>query len=97
MSDDWKTYRAKVAALTRSRPADDPELVEAQAQLRYLRAEEVIRKIVDAAPPLTREQRWKLSVLMKPPSEFRQLPDLSKYTGSTSQVIEGVLHNVATS
>ena len=62
----WTTDRARVAALSRSRAADDPDLAEARRDLRVARTEDYIRKVVKAAPPLTDEQRRRLSVLLNP-------------------------------
>jgi hypothetical protein len=53
-----------VAALKRHRPADDPEITAAVGDFAAARLEEHIRKVVDKSPPLTPEQRQKLSVLL---------------------------------
>lgn len=57
--------RARVAALSRSRSTDDPELIEARRNLKAGRLEDYIRRAVDAAPPLSDEQRDKLSLLLR--------------------------------
>jgi hypothetical protein len=62
----WTQDRARVAALSRSRTADDPDLLDARRDLRAARAEDYIRALVDAAPPLTDEQKRRLSVLLHP-------------------------------
>ncbi len=62
----WTQDRARVAALSRSRPADDPDLLDARRNLRAAKAEEYIKKLVDAAPPLTDEQTARLAVLLAP-------------------------------
>jgi hypothetical protein len=61
----WTHERARVASLTRSRAADDPELVAARQNLRTERAADYIRETVDAAPPLTTEQRDQLALLLR--------------------------------
>lgn len=61
----WTTERARVASLSRSRTTDDPDLVTARRDLRAARAEDYIRKLVDAAPPLSEEQRDRLAVLLR--------------------------------
>jgi hypothetical protein len=61
----WTHERARVASLTRSRAADDPELVAARQNLRTERAADYIRETVDAAPPLTTEQRDRLALLLR--------------------------------
>jgi hypothetical protein len=56
----------------RKRKPDDPEAAARVDQLRVAyrasRAEEIIRELVDGAPPLTAEQRERLSVLLNPPA-----------------------------
>ncbi len=61
----WTHERARVASLSRSRTPDDPELIDARQKLRVERAADYIRKTVDAAPPLTPEQRTRLALLLK--------------------------------
>jgi hypothetical protein len=61
----WTIERARVASLTRSRTPDDPELIEARRNMRAARLEDVIRRTVAAAPPLTPEQRDRLAVLLR--------------------------------
>jgi hypothetical protein len=60
----WTQDRARVAALSRSRTPDDPDLADARRALRAARAEDYIRTLVDAAPPLTDDQKRRLSVLL---------------------------------
>lgn len=57
--------RARIASLSRSRQSDDPELLNARRNLRAARLEDYIRRTVDAAPPLTAEQRAQLAVLLR--------------------------------
>jgi hypothetical protein len=61
--------RARVAALDRDRTADDSQLLtacRAVAEARRMKElEEHIRRVVDAAPPLTAEQRDKLALLLR--------------------------------
>jgi hypothetical protein len=49
-------YRAVVGSLTRSRPPTDPDLIEAQRNLRALMLERRVREALAADPPLTTEQ-----------------------------------------
>jgi hypothetical protein len=58
-------YRAKIASLTRSRQPDDPDLVAARQNLKALRLEEHVRKVVAEAPPLTDEQRERITALLR--------------------------------
>ncbi|TFV67720.1 hypothetical protein E4P40_24005 [Blastococcus sp. CT_GayMR20] len=61
----WTQERARVASLTRSRPADDPDLVGARRNLAAARLEEHIRQVVAVAPPFTLEQRDRLATLLR--------------------------------
>lgn len=60
----WTHHRAQVASLSRSRTPDDPDLVEARRNMRAERLADYIKRTVDAAPPLTPEQRARLSLLL---------------------------------
>ena len=62
----WTTERARVASLTRSRTPDDPDLIAARRNLRTERLADYIKRTVDAAPPLTAEQRDRLALLLRP-------------------------------
>lgn len=62
---DWKHHRAKIAALSRVRPADDPELIASRQQLKASKLEAHIRAAVDTAPPLTDEQADRLAALIR--------------------------------
>lgn len=64
----WTRERARVAALSRSRSSDDPELVDAHRNLRAERLADYITRTVDKAPPLSSEQRNKLAALLLAPS-----------------------------
>lgn len=61
----WTAERARVASLSRSRTADDPQLIAARRNLRAERLADHIRRVVDEAPPLTDEQRDKLATLLR--------------------------------
>jgi hypothetical protein len=65
VSQTTRHYRGRVAALTRSRAGNDPELVDAKLKLRETRLAEYIQQTVDEAPPLTEEQRTRLSLLLR--------------------------------
>lgn len=71
ISPEAAHYRARVAGLKRAirageRPAECPELVDAQRDLRTAKTAAYIRKIVDAAPPLTDQQRTELAEILRP-------------------------------
>jgi len=58
-------HRARVGALSRDRDANDPELIAERQALTTERLADAIRKAVDAAPPLTPEQRDRLALLLR--------------------------------
>jgi hypothetical protein len=59
--------RARVAALTRHREPDDPDLDEARRDLAAERLTEAVRRAVATAPPLSAEQIEKLRGLLPYP------------------------------
>lgn len=59
--------RARLNALQRHRPADDPVIETARAQLREAKLAEEIRREAEADPPLTAEQRNRLACLLLRP------------------------------
>jgi hypothetical protein len=54
----------RLAALSRHRPADDPEVAEAGRDLRAAQLEDHVRRIVDQMPPLGADQKARLMVLL---------------------------------
>ena len=60
----WTVERARHASLTRSRTADDPDLLAARRDLRAARLEDYISKTLAEAPPLTDEQKSALAALL---------------------------------
>ncbi len=67
--------RGRVAALSRSRTPDDPELVEARRALADELLAARIARLVAEAPPLTPEQRDRLAGLLRgsaPPGSAAQ-------------------------
>lgn len=61
----WTAERARVASLSRSRPPDDPDLVNARRNLKAERLADYIERVVDAAPPLSSAQRDRLALLLR--------------------------------
>ena len=57
-------HRARIAALSRDRKPDDPELVAARRDLAYERLAEHVRKVVDAAPPATADQLARIAAIL---------------------------------
>jgi hypothetical protein len=62
----WQSERARVASLTRSRPPNHPDLIEARRDLKAARLADYIERTLAKAPPLTSEQRAKLAELLRP-------------------------------
>lgn len=67
----WTSERARVASLTRSREPDDPDLLAARdalaaarTELQVARAQDYVQRLVDAAPPLSADQRSRLAALL---------------------------------
>ncbi|GMA40197.1 hypothetical protein [Mobilicoccus caccae] len=56
----------RIAALSRSRTADDAEFIDTRRRHKESALADHIRAVVDAAPPLTDEQRERLVVLLRP-------------------------------
>lgn len=63
---DARVARGRLAALTRHRALNDPDVDAARRDLRVASAEDYIRRLVDAAPPLTDDQRSRLALLLRP-------------------------------
>lgn len=57
-------HRARIAALSRDRKPDDPELVAARRDLAYERLAEHVRKVVDAAPLATPDQLARIAAIL---------------------------------
>lgn len=62
----WTKDRARVAALSRSRRADDPELLDARRSLKATRLEDYVNRVVSEAPSLSPEQLDRIAVLLRP-------------------------------
>jgi hypothetical protein len=60
----WRSERARLAALRRYRAADDPDVLAADRGLRAIRLAEHVQRVVDAAPPLTTEQRSRIARIL---------------------------------
>lgn len=63
---NWKAERARVASLTRSREADDPDLVAARQRLKAARLADHVRDTLESWPPLTHEQADAIATLLRP-------------------------------
>ena len=60
--------RARLNALQRYRPADDPAIAAARLNLREANLYDEIVREADADPPLTPDQRARLAMLLLHPS-----------------------------
>ena len=60
----WTRERAKLAALSRHRSHDDPDVLAAARDLRAVRLEDHVAQVVALAPPLTDEQRARIARLL---------------------------------
>lgn len=58
-------HRARIAALSRDRASNDPELIEARRSLRAVRLEEHVDKVLAGWPPLTDEQIDRVVALLR--------------------------------
>jgi hypothetical protein len=56
--------RNKLAGTARQHGADHPAVEAVRAELRDAKAESAIRRIVDAAPPLSQETRNRLAAIL---------------------------------
>ncbi len=59
----WQAERARIASLTRSREKQDPDLVSARRNMRYLLTLAKLAKALNADPSFTAEQRGQLAAL----------------------------------
>lgn len=64
MKAEQRSAQARAAAMKRHAP-DSPVTTQLQTEFRAQRLAEHIKKIVDAAPPLTPEQRDRLALLLR--------------------------------
>lgn len=81
-------HRARVAALSRSRPPSDPDYVAAQRELAATNIEDYITRTLASAPPLTDEQKTKLVELLSPvrkSSTNRQAAVAAKLAGGVAR------------
>jgi hypothetical protein len=62
----WTHERARIAALSRDRKPDDPELQDARQRFKAARLEDHVRKTVAAWPPLDQSQLDAIAILLRP-------------------------------
>jgi len=71
LSPQASRERSRIAALSRSRSDDDPELNAARRDFLAAKAEAYIKKVLAEAPPLSDEQRNALAELLAPIRQTR--------------------------
>jgi len=59
------SHRGRLNALKRHRSPDDPAIADATRDLAAERLAEHVRRVVDAFPPLTPEQRDRIAALLR--------------------------------
>lgn len=69
LRSDWRSERSRYAALSRSRAADDSELVEARARMASMKFLNDVERLVSDAPPLSEEQRHQIAAMLLSVSE----------------------------
>jgi hypothetical protein len=62
--ESWAHERARIGSLSRSRAADDPELIEARRNLRAIRLKEYVERAISEAPALTEEQIARVAAIL---------------------------------
>ena len=60
-----RRLRGRIAAATRHHPGDTDTIADDKREYRFLVLADYIKRTVDAAPPLTPEQRDRLAVLLR--------------------------------
>ena len=81
MHQSWHSDRARVAALTRSRPASDPELIAAHRAFKAGVLAEQVRRAVNEPPALTGEQIAEIGAIphrMPPRKETQPRPGFGR-------------------
>lgn len=58
----------RLARLSQDRPPGDPDLVAAQREVAAIKAERIIRDVVEQAPPLAPDVRARLAEILSAPT-----------------------------
>ena len=61
----WTKARSEHANLRKRLGADDPAVVEKRLELRALRLEDHVQRVLSEAPPLTEDQRARIAALLR--------------------------------
>lgn len=61
----WTKARSEYANLAKTRDPSDPEMVEKRVELRALKLEDHVTRVIAQAPPLTPEQIERIAALLR--------------------------------
>ena len=61
----WTKSRSELATLAKTHDKSDPVMIAKRAELRALKLEDHVRRVLAEAPPLTDEQREKIAQLLR--------------------------------
>lgn len=66
MSKPWTKARSEHANLCKKLGPDDPLVIDKRVELRALRLEDYVQRVLAEAPPLSAEQRERIAELLRP-------------------------------
>jgi hypothetical protein len=61
----WTKVRSEYANLARTHDPSDPQMVEKRLELRALKLEDHVTRVLAQAPPMTSEQRDRIAALLR--------------------------------
>lgn len=61
----WTKSRSELANLSKKHPPSSPEIQEKRLELRALKLEDHVRRVISEAPPLTEAQRQRIADLLR--------------------------------
>ncbi len=85
VSSSWRSTRARIAQHAKTHPGEKPpdDLYRDHVAARL---EDHVRRVVDGFPPLTRDQRHKLAVLLAPaPAVHGEVGVVARSVGGDAQ------------
>jgi hypothetical protein len=60
----WTKARSELAIMAKTHAPSDPAMVEKRQELRALKLEDHVKRVISQAPPLTDEQRERIANLL---------------------------------
>lgn len=60
----WTKSRSELATLAKTHDKSDPVMIAKRAELRALKLEDHIRRVLDEAPPMSDERRRRIAALL---------------------------------